>query len=86
MANQKIDLKPEDLKVGHWYRAKRPTKDFFVKVGRNDRKIVWMSTTQVQYDSDTVRDGRHYPTVSMEEFLKWAAREVTEEELKEWNQ
>jgi hypothetical protein len=47
MANQKIDLKPEDLKVGHWYRAKRPTKDFFVKVGRNDRKIVWMSTTQV---------------------------------------
>lgn len=72
------ELKAEDIVVGKTYRAKRfrgyPTWN-------NDRVVLWTNGTQVQYDSDTVRQGGRYPRVSMEAFLKWAAREVTPEEL-----
>jgi hypothetical protein len=33
----------------------------------------------VQYDSISVRNGRHYPIVNMSKFLNWAAKDVTEE-------
>ena len=76
-----MELTAEDIKVGHWYEAKnhrgcgggRPN---------NDRQVVWISSFKenVQYNSDTVANGRHLPMVTMEAFLKWAKREICEEE------
>jgi len=64
-----------DLKVGATYRGKR-FREFFGH--NNDRIILWISKQRdrIQYDSDTVRDGRNYPTVDVEKFLKWAKEEV----------
>lgn len=69
-------LNPEDIKVGKTYRAKRFKAGPFG--GTNDRLVLWVSRdkTQVQYDSDTVTTGRHYPKVSMEAFIKWAKEAV----------
>lgn len=70
-------LTKEDLKVGHLYRGKRFTE---ILGYTNDRVIIWMGSSwkgdMVQYDSDSVRDGRHYPTVTVEQFLKWAKEEI----------
>lgn len=69
------------LLVGHTYRAKRPRRAF--GGGYNDRTIMWMGGTMkgpsVQYDGPSVADGQHYPTVTREAFLAWAASDVTEE-------
>lgn len=72
----------DDIKIGRIYRAKKPAavgsmfQPFF-----NDRQIIWCSyeANLVQYDSPTVLPGRNYPKVSIEKFLKWAGRDVTEE-------
>jgi len=73
----KQELKPEDIKVGHCYEAKKPAP-----VGLygliNDRQIIYIGSQSVQYDSPSVRNGGHYPSISMEKFLKWAGRDVTE--------
>jgi len=68
------ELTKEDLVVGATYRGKRFVEGPFG--GNNDRYILWMSDTKVQYDSDTVRDGANYPTVPIEKFLKWAKKRV----------
>lgn len=75
------ELKAEDLRVGATYRAKRPSRYFRTSTFSdtfNDRTILYISRDRgtVQYDSITVRDGRHYPTVTMEVFLKWVSHEV----------
>lgn len=72
-------LTKEDLKVGSTYRAKRYREimmSFNTLGGNNDRTIVWMSDTKVQYDSDTVRIGRRLPTIGIEVFLRWAKEEI----------
>ena len=66
-------LTKEDLKVGRIYRGKR-FRQFFG--GNNDRRIVWMSDTKVQYDSDTVKMGRRFPIVDIEVFLRWAKEKI----------
>ena len=75
-------LTKEDLKVGSTYRAKR-YKEVMISFNRlgsnNDRIIVWMSDTKVQYDSDTVKMGRRFPIVDIEKFLRWAKEEIKEE-------
>lgn len=73
-------LKPEDVKVGFYYRAKKPKR--CGDGGFNDRRVLWLSRdrTQVQYDSYTVADGRRYPTVEMAKFLNWVEKEITKEE------
>ena len=71
----------DDLQVGKTYRGKRFQQTPW---GNNDRRIVWLGkslfssgkTEYVQYDSDTVKMGRKLPTVSVEQFLKWAKEEV----------
>jgi len=68
------ELKREDIKVGHTYRAKRFMEYPFG--GNNDRYILFIGRDTVQYDSDTVKDGRQYPQVPMERFLKWDKSEV----------
>lgn len=69
-----------ELKVGRTYRAKRPAAagDYLSPLV-NDRTIVWLGMLEVQYDGPSVGFGRHYPKVSIEAFLKWAARDVTDE-------
>jgi hypothetical protein len=73
-------LEAKSLKAGSYYRAKRPRRIY--DGGYDDRKILWISAERdrVQYDSPVVRLGRHYPTVSMERFLKWVGKEITREE------
>ena len=74
------------LQVGRTYRAKtpRPARGLV-----NDRTIIYLGHFgSVQYDGPAVANGRHYPTVSRETFLKWADRDVTDElppkEYAEW--
>jgi hypothetical protein len=78
----KTGLTAADIIVGHVYEAKRPSMVLFNGGVMNDRKVVYTSKTQVQYDGPTVRDGRHFPTVSMDAFLNWAKRDVTDEMTK----
>lgn len=70
-------LTAADILTGHIYEAKRPAcASAFLF---NDRQVTWVSADRslVQYDSPTVPDGRRYPKVTMEKFLKWARRDVT---------
>lgn len=62
-------LTKKDLKVGSTYRGKR-YREFLGQ--SNDRIIVWIGDTTVQYDSDTVKIGRHLPRIDIEKFLRWA--------------
>lgn len=76
--SQKIEG-PLELRVGRTYRAKKPGKagdwrDPMI----NDRTIKWIGCEEVQYDGPSVAFGRHYPRVSIEKFLKWAERDVTD--------
>lgn len=64
-----------DLVVGHIYRGKRPQG---IHGWFNDRMIMWLGITQVQYDSPTVKTGERHPTVTIGKFLDWAASDVTE--------
>lgn len=68
-----------ELVVGHTYEAKRPKAIGLVEPLIDDRMIVWMGLTEVQYDSPSVRFGRRLPKVSKDAFLKWAGRDVTKE-------
>lgn len=80
------ELTVEDLKVGHVYSAKRPqTYGFPCLLG--DRQILWIGMIYdnkegfvqgLQYDSPSVKDGRHYPKISVTKFLKWAEADITE--------
>lgn len=69
---------------GRCYRAKRPAyANGFV----NDRCVIRINRTlgTVQYDGPAVAMGRHYPTVSIDTFERWAKRDVTDElPPKEW--
>jgi hypothetical protein len=73
-------MKAEDIKQGQFYRAKKPVK--VSDGGYNDRAILWVSTdfSKIQYDSPTIGQGRHYPTIPMEKFLSWAGKEITKDE------
>lgn len=73
------ELTKENIQVGKTYRGKRFIKNSFDYT--NDRYVVWISAdkTKVQYDSDTVKTGRHYPTIEMDKFLKWVKMEVIPE-------
>lgn len=68
-----IDLKAEDIQVGKVYIPKKRR----YALAFEDRLVVWINKdrTMIQYDSDTIRNGRHYPIISMERFLKWAKGE-----------
>lgn len=72
----------DELKVGRTYCAKKPGKihQFGGRALLNDRQIKWISSDRsiVQYDGPAVANGRYLPRVTMEAFLKWADRDVTE--------
>lgn len=66
--------------VGKVWRAKRPAPTGeFLKPLVNDRVIMWIGAETLQYDGPSVGLGQHYRKVSIEDFEKWAGREVTDE-------
>lgn len=65
--------------VGHAYRAKKPRQAGIVQTYANDREVRWTDGFNVQYDSPSVSNGRHYPTVTIAKFREWAGRDVTDE-------
>jgi hypothetical protein len=73
------ELTEKDIQVKRCYEAKRMS---FVTPENlaNDRQVLYInqSRTEVQYDSPTLKNGMHYPMVSMEKFVKWARRDVTD--------
>ena len=64
-----------DIVKGRTYRVKKPANSGGLV---NDRQVVYVSATSVQYDGPTVGFGRHYPTVSREKFEAWAGEDVTD--------
>ena len=64
----------EDIKVNKIFRGK--DKRIF-------RQVLWVGKNRltgdesVQYDSNTVGRGRHYPKTTMTAFLKWAKEDFT---------
>lgn len=76
-----------DLQVGRTFRAKKPRNSNGLV---NDRTIVYIDRVfaRVQYDGPAVAFGRHLPMSSIEEFLDWAERDVTDElpegEYQDW--
>ncbi|THA10471.1 hypothetical protein [Rodentibacter pneumotropicus] len=79
-------LTKDDLKVGHVYSAKKP-KEYCFPPLLGDRQILWMGLIYdnkegfvegLQYDSPSVKNGKHYPKISVTKFLKWAEADVTE--------
>ncbi|MEH3398773.1 hypothetical protein ELP90_10420 [Enterobacter hormaechei subsp. xiangfangensis] len=78
-----------EIKVGRTYRAKRPrgTGTIFQPLV-NDRTVIWIGMNELQYDGPAVKNGSHYPRISLEKFRAWAERDVTDElppgEYAEW--
>lgn len=69
-----------ELKVGRTYRAKKPAKagDWRNPLV-NDRTIKWIGHEEIQYDGPSVAFGKHYPKITKEKFLAWAASDVTDQ-------
>jgi hypothetical protein len=69
-------MSPSEIKVHHVYRGKRYREGMFG--GNNDRHVIYIDPFRVmlQYDSDTVQIGRHYPRTTVEAFARWAKCEV----------
>lgn len=75
-------MKIEDLKAGRVYRAKRPRVVHTLGGSYiNDRQILSISPFEdtIQYDSPKVGFGSRYPVISVEKFLKWAAKDITDD-------
>lgn len=75
-------MKIEDLKVGRVYRAKCPR--VIQTLGSryiNDRQILYISPFKqtIQYTSPKVVLGSRYPVISVEKFLEWAAKDITDD-------
>lgn len=79
--NSPFDL--EDLKVGHIYKGKRRTKVyediFFGARVYNDRRIIAITHSSIQYDSPSTRVGYSRPMIDINEFLNWVKADVTNE-------
>lgn len=68
------------IEIGRTYRAKKPRRaggSFGPLV--NDRTVIFSNGIVVQYNGPAVATGRHYPIVTVEKFIEWAARNVTDE-------
>lgn len=55
------------LEVGKSYPARKGSRS-------PERTIIWINEVgdRVQYDGPAVQNGRHYPSVSTEDFARWA--------------
>ena len=71
------ELTLEDLEQGGTFRGKRPRRNLLGEY--DDRTILYVGSETVQYDSIAVRQGRRYPSVSIDRFLKWASHQIDTE-------
>lgn len=64
-------MEEKEIVVGRTYCGTKKDSHYY-------RYVLWINESRslVQYDSDTVGNGRLYPKVSMEKFCKWAKEEV----------
>lgn len=69
----------EELKINHVYEAKKPKVANILTGYLNDRMILFIGINFVQYDSPTVKNGRTYPKIPIDTFMKWVGRDVTAE-------
>ena len=67
-----------ELLQGRTYRAKKPACVRSCGM-TNDRTVIYIGVTEVQYDGPAVATGRHYPRVTIEKFIEWAGHDVTDE-------
>lgn len=58
------------LTTGTTYQARKGARSPY-------RTIIWISGEgdRVQYDGPAVAQGRHYPTITVDAFVKWAGIE-----------
>jgi len=71
----------KDITAGHVYRAKKPRAvGSLFQSYYNDRHVLWVSIdrSKLQYDSPAVPLNGKYKTVTMEQFLKWADKDVSD--------
>lgn len=64
-----------DIQKGRVYRAKKPANcgGYY-----NDRQVLYLSDSVVQYDGPAVANGRRYPKVARDVFERWAGEDVTD--------
>lgn len=69
-----------EIKVGRTYRCKRKKVFGIFDPVYDDREVLWISAdeSRVQYNSPSIKFGRRFPTVAMEQFKKWAFNDVTD--------
>jgi len=74
-----MSLTREDIVVGGLYRAKRPARCSNGEM--NDRVVIYIGRLglDLQYDSYSIPNGRHYPRVDMDKFLRWASHRINED-------
>lgn len=75
-------LVKKDLKINHVYSANKQRKCGLFNQVWNDRMIIWLGESTLQYDSPTIRLGQNYPQITIEKFLDWTGnngRDVTNE-------
>jgi hypothetical protein len=70
-----------DIKIGRVYSAKRQVRVGIFDPLMNDRMVLWIdrSGERVQFDSPTVAFGRKHPVVPMDQFVRWARADVTDQ-------
>lgn len=82
LARVATELAPETLIhpiVGHIYRGKTPKRvTRFGPDEIDDKQILHVGPFTVQYDSSTVRMGKHYPKMDRYAFYNWVGSDVTE--------
>jgi hypothetical protein len=71
-----IDAKEVPIVAGRTYRAKTPRcagGGYF-----NDRHVMGFYMGFIQYDGPAVAHGKHFPKITVDEFVKWMGEDVTD--------
>ena len=72
-----MGLTAQDIVPGKTYRGNSRRRKRAKNGAWDDRKVLWVSSDRywVQYDGPNVSEGRNFPTVSMDKFLRWVGEE-----------
>jgi len=70
-------MQPEEIQKNRVYRGKKPCQAGAGYV--NDRQVIWIGNNQVQYDSPSIATGNKFRSMSLDDFARWAHKDVTDE-------
>ncbi len=72
-----MGLTAKDIVPGKIYRGNSRRRKRSGDGAWDDRQVLWVSSDRywVQYDGPNVSEGRSFPTVSMDKFLRWVGEE-----------